>query len=1087
MLAMNKFKMAIVAALVFGVAFQGQAQGFNSWTAGDGDFYDGSNWDVGSVPGADDIAIINNGSTATIAADAGDRELASLELGENEGSDDSGHVIMNGGFLRIGGFQGDPKVHIGEGTVQSTFIMNGGTIFFDGPDEPSMAGSSSAGGINNSDWEVGEHGVGRFEMHGDAVFRAGDDLKIAENAAGSASCLIDGNARLSVGSGISLTNGGENEQVMVIGGNAIVDSGNSLGAGHPDGYTDEGYLTLSIGGGKANFTVQENGVFNFRVLSSRQGETLFTIKDQGQVHIFDVLTGKGFIDDATPADRPEVPGGSRSSLSSGGDTDSTLMIQDSGQMTVNSIAGLGISGPRGGTDDGGKALMIVRDSGSFRVEQDFALATGTKAETSDGTLEVRGPDATVSIGGNLNMAVDPDGLVPTTDLVDGDGDPVPAKSTLHVVITSSTQSTVQVDGIARIGQGILKVSLDGMTPVGGESFTLIQGGEIDGEFREVDYSAAALSDGLSWEIEYTTEAVLLTVAGGGVVDPGAPVAGGLELSSELPATVAGGRVVNDTIVFDTGEDNLDNWEPFSSVVGNSVFVVEANTFADDGLFANQSYAVAFQPVSGGAPVTSAGFYGDDGTPYTGAINGSRQNGNPGRIAADRRPGATTYVVGGEASPHLFDPFQSDGRWNLGFDRLTDGRYAAVQSFSLDPSTLASTSLSPALDAINGRVTSGEASGSQIGRFGGDITVLDNGNIVVVADDRSQILESTNSSTAVILAPDGSVVKDSWVIDPRDIWSNVTSYQNGFAVRVHEIIYFHDNDGNLSGQVDIVNDLPSALVEPGAVSFDTGRGDSTRISGHINSPFVYLAGAMGILDSEGFPVEDENFQPVEVVRVAAFDSTKSGAASFVGSAVVNELASDLSGDEDKSFLPGLGRVNLASDALDRIAVAYEGTLRDEFGDSIGLAQTFVRVLSFDGQSGDFAKLTPSFFAYVNQNDIDIRTFRPTVAMTTEAILVAGKGEINSGNNPDQGPDTPQQATFYTVFAHPAPQADPTPGLVGTGSNLAISVTGAQVNITWDGAAVLKSSSDVSGPYSPVTGATSPYQTTADQSAAFYVIE
>jgi hypothetical protein len=445
------------------------------------------------------------------------------------------------------------------------------------------------------------------------------------------------------------------------------------------------------------------------------------------------------------------------------------------------------------------------------------------------------------------------------------------------------------------------------------------------------------------------------------------------------------------------------------------------------------------------------------------------------------------VVGGEASPHLFDPFQSDGRWDLGFDRLGDGRYAAVQSFSLDPSTLASTSLSPALDAINGRVTSGEASGSQIGRFGGDITVLDNGNIVVVADDRSLLLEPTNSSTAVILAPDGSVVKDSWVVDPRDIWSNVTSYQDGFAVRVHEIIYFHDNAGNLTGQVDIVNDLPLALIEPGTVSFDTGRGDSTRISAHINSRYVFLGGAMGILDADGFPVEDENFQTVQVVRVAAFDSTKSGAASFVGSAVVNELASDLSGDEDKSFLPGLGRVNLASDALDRIAVAYEGTLRDEFGDSIGLAQTFVRVLSFDGQSGDFDKLTPSFFAYVNQNDIDIRTFRPTVAMTTEAILVAGKGEINSGNNPDQGPDTPQQATFYTVFAHPAPQADPTPGLVGTGSNLAISVAGAQVNITWDGAAVLKSSSDVSGPYSPVTGATSPYQTTADQSAAFYVIE
>jgi len=421
---------------------------------------------------------------------------------------------MNGGFFRIGGSPGDPKVNIGEGTVPSTFIMNGGTIYFDGPDEPSFAGSTGQAGINELDWEVGEHGVGRFEMHGDAVFRAGDDLKIAENAAGSGSCLIDGNARLSVGSGIAISSGGANEQVMVIGGNAIVEAGNSLGAGNPGGHTDEGYLTLSIGGGHANLTVQDNAVLSFRVLSSRQGVTIFTVKDHGQVHIFDVLTGRGFIDDQTPPDRPEIVGGFRNSLSSGPDTDSTLTLQDNAQMTVNASEGLGISGPRGSSDPGGKAVLVVRDSASFRVEQYLALGTGNQAATSDGTLEVRGPDATVSIGGNLNMAVDPDGLVPTFDLVDLQGNPVPGQSTLHAVITSSTHSTVQVDGLARIAQGILKVTLDGYTPTGGEVFTLIQGGTIEGEFRETDYTEASLAAGLSWELEYAEDAVRLKVAGG---------------------------------------------------------------------------------------------------------------------------------------------------------------------------------------------------------------------------------------------------------------------------------------------------------------------------------------------------------------------------------------------------------------------------------------------------------------------------------------------------------------------------------------------------------------------------------------------
>jgi hypothetical protein len=462
------------------------------WTANTGDFHTANNWNPPMVPGVDEIVVINNGGTATIASDAGDRELSGVLLGESDSQ--SGHIIMNGGFIRIGATPGDMKVNIGRGTVESTYIMNGGTIYFDGPDEPSIAGSRSDAGINELDWEVGEQGVGRFEMHGDSVFRAGDDLKIAENAAGHGYCLIDGNSRLSVGSGISVSSGGTNEQTLIIAGNSVVDAGNSMGAGSPAGHTDEGYLTLSIGGGRATVTVQDDATFNFQVLSSRQGVTLFTVKDRGQVHIFDVLTGRGFIDDQTPPDRPEVVGGFRNSLSSGPETDSTLILQDQAQMTVNATNGLGISGPRDAANEGGKAVMVVRDSASFRVEQYLAVGTGNQASTTDGTLEIRGPDAAVSIGGDLNLAVDPDGLVPTTDLM-------PGKATLHTVITGSTHSTVQVDGIARIAQGILKVTLDGYTPTGGEVYRLIQGGTIDGEFRLTDTADAPLSEDLPWELE----------------------------------------------------------------------------------------------------------------------------------------------------------------------------------------------------------------------------------------------------------------------------------------------------------------------------------------------------------------------------------------------------------------------------------------------------------------------------------------------------------------------------------------------------------------------------------------------------------
>ncbi len=504
---MKPFKKLYVtlAFAVLGLNPAVHAQNFVDWIVNTGDFHTANNWSPATVPGVDEVVFINNAGTATIASGAGNRALASVLLGES--GTQSGHIVMNGGFFRIGATPADPKVNLGKGTVLSSFIMNGGTIFYDGPDEASMAGSRSEHGINEIDWEVGEVGVGRFEMHGDSVFRAGDDLKIAENLAGQGSCLIDGNARLSVGSGISVSSGGTNEQTLIIGGTAVVDSGNSMGAGNPAGYTDEGYLTLAIGGGRATVTVQDDATFNFQVLSSRQGVTRFTLKDRGQVHIFDVLTGRCYIDDQTPPDRPVHTSAFRSSLSSGSDTDSTLLLQDEAQMTVNATNGLAISGPRDTANEGGKAIMIVRDAAAFRVEQYLALGTGNQSTTTDGTLQIRGPDATVSIGGNLNMAVDPDGVLPTSD-----GNP--GTSTLHAVITDSTHSNVQVDGLARIAQGILKVTLDGYTPTGGEVYRLIQGGTIEGEFRIIDTTEAVLAEGLSWETEYATDAVLLKVAGG---------------------------------------------------------------------------------------------------------------------------------------------------------------------------------------------------------------------------------------------------------------------------------------------------------------------------------------------------------------------------------------------------------------------------------------------------------------------------------------------------------------------------------------------------------------------------------------------
>jgi len=100
------------------------------------------------------------------------------------------------------------------------------------------------------------------------------------------------------------------------------------------------------------------------------------------------------------------------------------------------------------------------------------------------------------------------------------------------------------------------------------------------------------------------------------------------------------------------------------------------------------------------------------------------------------------MVGAEASPHGFTEFQSDNRWNLGFERPADARFGTVQIFKLDPAALSQTPLTKALDSAYGRATSGAAAGSQMTRFGGEIACLDNGNFVSVVEDRARVLVPT---------------------------------------------------------------------------------------------------------------------------------------------------------------------------------------------------------------------------------------------------------------------------------------------------------------------------------------------------------
>ncbi|MBI3853153.1 MAG: HYR domain-containing protein [Verrucomicrobia bacterium] len=475
------------------------------------------------------------------------------------------------------------------------------------------------------------------------------------------------------------------------------------------------------------------------------------------------------------------------------------------------------------------------------------------------------------------------------------------------------------------------------------------------------------------------------------------------------ASVGLTHLVPDTILYNANPvPNLNDWEPYLSVLGTHTFLIGANTFAipatdsPSGMLM-QRFALAFQPVAGGSHRLGDFFFADDGTPYRSQINRSREHGDPGRVAGDKRPGALNFIVGGEASPHYYTSFQSDGRWALGFARSglnargdepdpTEGRYGTIQIYSLDPTDLVQTMLCKAQDSANGRLASGTPPDAMITRFGGELAGLDNGNFVSVVHDRSGLRNPGDATVATIFAPDGSVVTESFVVENHDLWSNVAAYRCGFAVRVHENLYFFDNAGNRQGVANILNS---------GIDWDTGRGDGQRIGAHINSPYVCLAGAVNETDGFG--------NPIKVVRLGVWDSRT---RAFVTQSRVSEMEVNT-----------LDRVNLAVDALDRVCVVYEV----EPGMSFLRYQVATRVFAFNSSSDTLTALTASFFPFVNYDPDGchgIRTFRPSVAMTTRQICIAAKGEVNSANNPLAGPDTFPQTTFYTVISHPDPQNDPT---------------------------------------------------------------
>jgi hypothetical protein len=505
------------------------------------------------------------------------------------------------------------------------------------------------------------------------------------------------------------------------------------------------------------------------------------------------------------------------------------------------------------------------------------------------------------------------------------------------------------------------------------------------------------------------------------------------------------EILGNCIPGDEAADN-SNWEGYTAVLSDSLFLITWGAFtspyypqpagtggsssAPPTLYTNQNWVVIKQPADGGPAALDWSYYSDyqKGTPapVKGVINLSRDNGNPPRVAADLRYGANTILTMNEASLGQISQFQSsDNRWANNPIYTGINRYACEQIFNLNglPGSLAQTPVTNAWDYVYGATVAATLPANnnapQYSRTGGRANFLDNGNIVVMIDDKTGLLSTVGEVTTFsIITPQGAIIKGPTLANPTDIWDNMCAFKGGFAIRTHNLLHFYDDNGNELAFSPVDINITSGL------SFDTGRSDDSRIASDIRSYYVYLGGQS---PDNGIPSSGLGSGSM---YVAAWDSRT---GSFVASTQV-----------DDGGQPGVAandRVAVAVDDLDRVCVAWayepDGTIFKK-------RQTVARVFQFTGTQ--FTPQTHSFFAFINHdsdpnNVLGFETYHPSVSMTRRQICISAKGELNAANNPAAGPNvvTGDEVKVYTVISQPVPVAAPEPSITVTrsDSNLIVS--------------------------------------------------
>ena len=493
--------------------------------------------------------------------------------------------------------------------------------------------------------------------------------------------------------------------------------------------------------------------------------------------------------------------------------------------------------------------------------------------------------------------------------------------------------------------------------------------------------------------------LILVLVGCGVSRSGAF---GLEVRAPLlsPQEVGLGVAVADVYLFRNDLPKGRFWEPFAAAFGDGTLAVATLTHAKIDLSRQRTVVCFFN--ADGSIVEAPAFFDENGNPWDTDNNTLRNDGNPPRIAADKRPGGTRYAIGAEVTPWAFpERFPTFGKTgNFTYDER-------VVCFQLLDKGSTGENLEPRpigrlVEPIYGRDTNGRLQHGKPLRSGLEIRFLSNGNFVVSVDDQTESIAPERMQMLSLLSgEDGEVIEGPFPgnpVNPREFcrsFSNLAAWSLGFAFRlepkqeVAEVLFqpkggsantigFWSNDASFMGVWRRVarEDLSDPQPPEGGTSTTINEwgGTVTRIDSDIRKDLIYLAGA-------GLEAKDLGGRKQTGIYLTQIDARSRETLKEV---YVSEGYQICAARVDNVFRDNALRVNVCCDGRDNVFVCWE-----DFGMT---GSPYPQVLGrlYDD---NLNPRTEPFLVFQNGQPgpgpgNGFNVWRPACAMVEGRILVAG---------------------------------------------------------------------------------------------------